>query len=320
MRRLIAGMCLLALATAASAEPVAVGVRPILSFQRMSSADDFGRFSWRGGLTLTSPVASFGGISGLVLGKNCEDMLAVSDRGNWLTARLIYEGARLTGVTNAVMTPMRDSRGRPLNSKRRGDAEAVTPLRDGRIAVGFESQVRFGAYDLAKSGLDARFSLLPSPPAIEAGPDNGEIEALGQLPSGELIAIAEQFRDVDGNILGWAWTGEAARFFAIVPYGAYKVTDLAVDGDSVLTLERRFSTGTLPGMVIRRFPFSGIAQDGPVEPEVLLEATAPLHVIDNMEAMALCTRQGETRVTLMSDDNFNRSIQSTIVLQFAYRR
>jgi hypothetical protein len=25
-------------------------------------------------------------------------------------------------------------------------------------------------------------------------------------------------------------------------------------------------------------------------------------------------------VTLMSDDNFNRSIQSTIVLQFAYRR
>ena len=39
-----------------------------------------------------------------------------------------------------------------------------------------------------------------------------------------------------------------------------------------------------------------------------------------MEAIALCERQGETRVTLMSDDNFNTSVQSTILLQFAYER
>jgi hypothetical protein len=39
-----------------------------------------------------------------------------------------------------------------------------------------------------------------------------------------------------------------------------------------------------------------------------------------MEAIALCERQGDRRVTLMSDDNFNASVQSTILLQFAYRR
>ena len=41
-------------------------------------------------------------------------------------------------------------------------------------------------------------------------------------------------------------------------------------------------------------------------------------MIDNMEGIAACERGGETRVTLMSDDNFNRGIQSTILLQFAY--
>ena len=108
--------------------------------------------------------------------------------------------------------------------------------------------------------------------------------------------------------------------FTIARYDEYRVTDLAVDGDSVLTLERRFSTDSLPGMAIRRFAIADIAKGGTVMPELLFEATAPLYVIDNMEAIAICTRDGETRVTLMSDDNFNSSVQSTIMLQFAYRR
>lgn len=320
MKRLVAGISLLVLATGAGAEPLAVSVEPISYFQRLSSSGDFGELSWRGGMTLVSAAQDFGGFSGLVLGKTCEDLLAVSDRGNWLTARLLYEGDTLAGFTDAAMAPILDSKGRPPKSKRWGDAEAVTRLKDGRIAVGFESRVHFSAFNLAKSGLGAKSSPLPFPLDIDAGPENGEIEALGQLPDGRLIAIAEQLFDADGNIRGWAWKGEAARYFAIVPYGEYKVTDLAVDGDTVLTLERRFSTGTLPGMAIRRFSLADIENGRPVEPELLLEATAPLHVIDNMEAIALCQRQGETRVTLMSDDNFNPSVQSTILLQFAYRR
>jgi hypothetical protein len=320
LRRLLAGISFLVLATGAGAEPVDVAVEPIASFQRLSSSSDFGAFDWRGGLTLVSPAEDFGGFSGLVLGKNCEDLLAVSDRGNWLTARLIYEGDTLADFADAAMAPIRDSKGRPPKSKQWGDSEALTRLADGRLAVGFESRVRFGAFDLTKKGLDARFSPLPFPLDIDAGPENGEIEALGQLPNGRLIAIAEQLLDAEGNIRGWAWKGEAASYFSIVPNGDYRVTDLAVDGDSVLTLERRFSTGTLPGMAIRRFAVSDITGDRPVEPELLLEATAPLYVIDNMEAMALCEREGETRVTLMSDDNFHTSVQSNIILQFAYRR
>jgi hypothetical protein len=320
LRRLLAGIGLLVLATGAEAGPVSVEAEPIGYFQRFSSSGDFGALSWRGGLTLTSADQDFGGFSGLVLGASCEDMLAVSDRGNWLRAKLLYEEDRPAGIKDAVMAPIRDSRGQPQKSKSWGDAEAVTRLENGRIAVGFESRVRFGTYDIAGGGLDARFRPLPHPKDIDRGPENGEIEALGELPDGRLVAIAERQEDDQGNIRGWAWKGGNATEFMIARYDAYRVTDLAVHGADVLTLERRFSTGSLPGMAVRRFAIADIATGKPVTPELLLEATAPFQVIDNMEAIALCERRGETRVTLMSDDNFNPSVQSTILLQFAYGR
>lgn len=320
MRRLVAGIALLVLATGAEADPVSVATEPIGSFQRLSSSSDFGVFSWRGGLTLTSEDRDFGGFSGLVLHRNCEDMLAVSDRGNWLQARLVYEKGILSGIADAVMAPIRDSKGQPQRSKSWADAEAVTRLANGRIAVGFESRVRFGTYDIARRGLDARFQALRHPRDIDLGRENGEVEALGELPDGRLIAIAERESDAQGNIRGWAWKDGNATDFSLERYDAYQVTDLAVDGDDVLTLERRFTAGSLPGMAVRRFAIADIEGSKPVTAELLLEATAPLYVIDNMEAIALCARQGETRVTLMSDDNFNTSIQSTILLQFAYGR
>jgi hypothetical protein len=311
---------MLALATAAGADAVRVTSEPIAFFQRLSSSDDFGALTWRGGLTLTSEAEAFGGFSGLALGKNCEDMLAISDRGNWLQARLLYDDDRLSGIEGAVIAPMLDSRGRPQRSKVWADAEALTRLASGRIAVGFESRVRIGTYDIAGAGLDARFRHMPYPKDIDRGRENGEIEALGELPDGRMIAIAERQYDAEGRIRGWVWKGTKAESFSIAPYDAYNVTDLAIVGEDVLTLERRFSPGSLPGMAVRRFAIADIAEGGTVAPELLLEATAPLYVIDNMEAIALCERQGERRVTLMSDDNFNPSVQSTILLQFAYGR
>ena len=311
---------MLGLASAAGADAVTVTSEPIGFFQRLSSSGDFGALSWRGGLTLTSEAAAFGGFSGLLLGRDCEDMLAVSDRGNWLQARLLYEDGRLSGIDGAVISPILDSKGKPQRSKAWADAEALTRLDSGRVAVGFESRVRFGTYDIARRGLDARFQPMQHPKDIDRGPDNGEIEAFGELPDGRMIAIAERQYDDGGKIRGWVWKGAKAQPFVLDPYDAYKVTDLAVAGDDVLTLERRFSADSLPGMAVRRFAIADLASGRTVAPELLLEATAPLYVIDNMEAIALCEREGETRVTLMSDDNFNPTVQSTILLQFAYGR
>lgn len=301
------------------AGPVTVTAEPISSFMRLSSSDDFGPLRWRGGLTLSSPDPAFGGLSGLLLEKGCEEMLAVSDSGTWLKGRLTYEDGRLSGFSGATMAPIRDSKGGIQQDKAWLDSEALSRGPDGTVAVGFERRVRFGLFDIKAQGFDAPFRPLPHPEAIDAGPENGEVEALGHLGDGRFLAIAEKNFDAKGNIRAWAWQGRNAVSFALTRYDAYKVTDLAVLEDgSVLTLERRFNTDSLPGMAVRRFAVSAIKADAVIAPELLLEATAPLFVIDNMEGIALCERGGETRVTLMSDDNFNTTVQSTILLQFAY--
>jgi hypothetical protein len=47
-----------------------------------------------------------------------------------------------------------------------------------------------------------------------------------------------------------------------------------------------------------------------------MDVGAPFHAIDNMEGIAVSEMAGETRVTLISDDNYNRA-QRTLLLQFA---
>ncbi len=317
MRRLLASILCLAMTTAAPAETITISAEPIPEFQRLAATEAFGPFTWRGGLTLTSPAADFGGLSGLVIGKGCEELLAVSDMGHWLQARLQYDDkGRLSGMSSAGLQPLRNSEGGSLGGKVQADAEALTRLADGKLLVGFERLVRFGRYE----GVKAKFRPVPHPKDMDTGPDNAQIEAVGQLADGRLLAIGEGQFDASGNIRAWAWKGGETAAFTLTRHGDYRVTDLAVMADgSVLTLERRFTTTSMPGMAVRRFKSSAIARGAMVAPELLLEATAPAYVIDNMEGIAVCERQGETRVTLVSDDNFS-PLQSTILLQFAYGR
>lgn len=319
MRRLAASLLCLAVTAAATAGPIDVASEPITRFERLSLATQFGPFTWRGGLTLTAGDETFGGWSGLAVGADCERLLAISDKGSWLEASLSYTDGALSGLSRAVLSPMLDSKGQRMKSKVLGDAEAMVMAPDGKVIVGFEGYLRFGSYDLPRSGPKAPFRAIPHPKDMDDGPPNAGIEALGLLADGRLLALGEGRFDAAGNVRGWAWKDWRTTLFAIERYGEYSVTDLAVLPDgTVLTLERRFSNTALPGMAIRRFRAADIAMNAVIRPELLMEATAPASIIDNMEGIATCRRDGETRVTLISDDNFNRSIQSTILLQFAY--
>lgn len=314
MKRALAA--LLFFTSAVHAEPVTVKSSPIADFHRLSASPDYGALNWRGGLTLTSDATEFGGFSGLVLSPDCGRLTAVSDKGEWLQATLRYDGARLADLSDAQMTPTLDSKGKPFPDKRRGDAESLALLRNGKLAVAFEGVIRFGSYD----GIKSRFKPIPHPKDIDTGPGNGAVEAIGQLSDGRFIAISEGMFDAKGNIRAWAWKGPQTTAFTLTRYDAYRVTDLAeLANGTVLTLERRFEQDALPGFALRRFSTAALENGSVVKPELLLEATAPLYVIDNMEGLAICKRDGETRLTLISDDNFNRTIQSTILLQFALK-
>ncbi len=320
MRAWLAVIALLLTSSSVGADMFSVSSSAISSFHNLSSSDDFGAFTFRGGLSLESSTKDFGGLSGLVLTENCETVLAISDKGNWFTAKLTYDENILTGIAGPTLMPMLDSKGKRQRDKVWSDAEAIAPLNNGKIGIAYERRVRFGAYDVTKKGLSAPFEMIPHPPAIDRGPENGEVEAFGQLADDRYIAIAERQRDENGNTRAWIWQGNRATSFTLERYDSYNVTDLAVMPDgSVLTMERSFTRTSLPGMVIRRFSPDAVSQGGLIKPELLLEASVPLYAIDNMEGIAVCERNGETRVTLQSDNNFNTRIQSTLLLQFAYK-
>jgi hypothetical protein len=279
---------------------------------------------WRGSLNLSSPLEGFGGLSGLILSPECTKLTAISDDGWWLGAGLTYDAAtNLNGATNATIAPLLDAKAKRGLTKLERDAEALTRLDEQTVAIAFESVPRIETYALARNGFAATAQKIPMPQAIAKGPENGEIEALGFAGEGPLqgqfIAIAEGNFDKAGNTRAWVWpkNGATGFSFSVARLDNYRVTDLAVlPGGDILILQRNF-VPAFTGMAIARVAAADIKTGAVVKPHLLFEARQPAHIIDNMEAMAICQMNGETRVSVMSDDNYLPAFQSTLLIQFA---
>jgi len=308
------------LAGAANAGPLTIETKPLAGFGKIPGTEQFGGLAWRGGMQLVGRGSSFGGLSGLSLSSDCSTLTAVSDGGFWFRASLNYADGKLASVSNVQWAPMLDEKGKPFRFKIASDAEALAGLGDEKFHVGFESSPRVGAYDLSH-GLNAPMKLFPSPKSITEAPFNHELEGLAHFSSGPWadyeMALSESFRDAEGNIRGWLWKSWKTVPFTIRANGDFAITDAAIlpDGD-VLILERALSADVIPAMAIRRFDPKGISMGSLVEPKPVFQGSAPLYAIDNMEGLSVCQRDGETRVTIVSDDNFNSAIQRTLLLQF----
>lgn len=324
-RGLLQALAAMVIATPALADRIEVASKSVGSFSMIPLVDRFGPFEWRGGLELTSSDRRFGGFSSLALSRDGSRLLAVSDRGYWLRAGLTYEAGYLVAVSGAELAPILDGAGKMVKGKARNDAEALAAWQpgniNGRVIVGFESRTRAGAYDLGAKGLAAPFANIPLPPAIAKGPGNKELESLVHITSGPLkdclIAISEENLDGNGDIRGWVLDRKPFSF-SIKRHEDFAITDAAMlpNGD-LLTIERSFSSGELPGMAMRRISAATIAPNARIAPTLLLQARAPFNAIDNMEGIAVSESAGETRVTLISDDNYNHLLQRTLLLQFA---
>ena len=324
----VSALLLLAAPAGAQEEALSVRTQPVKSFTMFSQLVTFGGLEWRGGIELASDDERFGGLSSLELSADGTGLLAVSDRGFWLKAGLTYTDGHLSGLADPVMAPLLGPDGKPLKGKVRSDAEALAgwePMRiDGKVIVGFESRARAGLYDLGKDGFKARFKDLKLPKAVAKGPRNQELEAIGRFSTGPLagsiLAISELNKDENGDIRAWIWGGRKAFSFSVKQYEDYAITDLAIlpDGD-VLTIERSFSGTSLPGMAIRRIKTEDIVADGAVAPSLVFSGRMPFYRIDNMEGIAVSQLNGETRVTVISDNNYRPQFQRTLLLQFALK-
>lgn len=312
-----------------AAGPVALHASPIRSFIRGGGEETrFGKLTFRGGLVLSAPDApNFGGWSGLIVDDEAQGVLAVSDSGVWLRGALEYDGEALSGIADARIGPLMGIDGKPLRRIKDRDAEAVAlaqgTLRDGELFIAFEQNSRIARYAATPDGLFP--SRNPSDKFVVPRKlrRNTGLEAMtvmrGGPHKGATIAMSERFLDGAGNHTGWIWTSLGPREFHLTNIGDYDITDLAsLDDGTLYVLERRFRWLEGVKMRIRRLGPLELVPGQTAEGEVLIEAT-PEHEIDNMEGLAATRKKsGDVLLTVISDDNFNRYLQRTLLLQFTF--
>jgi hypothetical protein len=323
MRREALALGLLVAVSPAAAEPISVTATPVDYF----SASDpdktvFGKLTFRGGLVLTSDAKDFGGISGARLATDGV-LTAVSDRGNWITGTLVYDGAKPVAFEGAKLFPALGANGKKLSGSS-ADAESLE-LVGGHAWLGIERKPQVLRFDLSKGLTASKGAAIALPKEAKSFPYNGGIEGLALVPGGvekdTLLIVTEEAYDASGNHLAFLLPGRTKkpiRALTLKRRDGYAVTDLVfLPGGDLLVLERRYVPPFSLSMRLRRVAQSTITAGAVLDGEVLLEASFPIDRIDNMEAVAAHrSADGASIVTLMSDDNFSER-QRTMLLQFA---
>lgn len=311
----IAGAAALPVAGSAARESIVVAAEPV-AFSP-GGARSAGRLIYRGGLALHSEDPRFGGWSDLWIAPAGDRLLMISDRGDALEAplRLSETGAPET-VGPAELRRLVHHDGRPLDGRRWTDAEGLAAAPDGGFFVSFEQAHRIVHYPAAAFALTLPSRPVAPPPGIERAPPNAGLEAIAAWPDGTVVAFAEDLRDEAGDTRAWIGTPPAWREFSW-SHDGFKPTGAVVAHDgALLVLERRFSFFSLAARVLR-------VQRHELQPgmrvagDVLGEWGAP-ETVDNFEGIAARSgAEGEPLVYVLSDDNFRRGLQRTLLLCFA---
>ena len=300
---------------------ITVDARPIATFSAGASDQRrFGKLEYLGGLDLKSSYSEFGGFSAIRVAPDGEHFVSLTDKGRWLTARIVHEGDRPIGIADAIMAPMLGPDGRTLAARGWYDTESLAE-RDGWLYVGIERVNRIVRFDFARHGVLARAEVVSAPPGISHLPNNKGLEALTFAPrngklAGALMAFSERGLDPDGNLKAFLIGGATPGEFSVKRRDDFDISDSATlpSGD-VLLLERRFTWWTGIAMRLRRIAIADISPRALVDGADLLFADMR-YQIDNMEGLSIHVDSvGATVLTLISDDNLS-ILQRTVLLQF----
>ncbi|CAA2142950.1 esterase-like activity of phytase family protein [Hyphomicrobium sp. ghe19] len=308
--------------------PIVVESRRITSFKRFEADKPLAKVTFRGGLQLTSPAPQFGGWSALLMDDHAKTFVSISDAGEWLTGTLVYDGTHPAGITNARIGPLRETAGPPIRRGRDHDSESIAlesgTLERGSVLIGFEGRHRIERYDLTPAGLSADRGNLKLPAGARKMHSNQGLEALTVMKGGPYkgapVAFSERLYDPSRNHTGWLWTASGPRTIHLKNIGDYDVTDISsLDDGTLFVLERRFRWLEGVKMRLRRIAPDDLRPDHTSEGEILIEADMN-DQIDNMEGLAVARlKTGEILITMISDDNFNKVLQRTLLLQFVLK-
>jgi hypothetical protein len=300
---------------------IEVKARPIASFDPSDRSHlRFGSLQYRSGLMLTSSFPGFGGLSGLRLDAKGERFISFSDKGRWFTGRIVYQGNEMTGLADVEAAPMLGPDGKPITTRGWFDSESIA-LDGSLVYIGLERVNMVLRFDFSKGFTRALAEVVPMPVAVKKLPFNKGLEALVVVPkglplAGTLIALSERGLDRDGNLIAFLVGGPAPGQFSVRRTESFDISDATLlPSGELLVLERKFSLVEGVGIRIRRIPLTSLAPGALVDGPSIFTAGLGSE-IDNMEGIdAFVTPEGETVLTLVSDDNFSL-LQRTLLLQF----
>lgn len=320
---MIRSLCAIALAALAACSPVRADApieeqwRSIAVSARAAELGEerVGVLQFRGGLELSSDDAAFGGWSGMEV---LEDgrLIAVSDAGAWLSARLVLDDAgALVGLDQTRIASMRDEHGAPFESKDAADAEDLAQLRDGRFAVSFEQSQTIRIYDLNRDGPFGAAQTGPVLAGAERLPANAGLEALAVLSEGALLAGAEDEGALWRAPLRGTEPAPALAERYPLQFGYSLVSfDRLPDNDDIVALERFYAP-----VIGVRTRITRIAADSLTGDDLRVTEWArfaPPMLLDNFEAIAAARAPGGgLRLYILSDDNFSAQ-QRTLLYAF----
>jgi hypothetical protein len=274
-----------------------------------------GALDWRAGFSLTSEDADFGGLSDLAFTADGRLLLA-GDKGHWFDAQPVMQDGRLAGLTDVRKGAYHKLDGGPVTVRRHKDGESLT-LIDGVPVVGFEQLHRLRAYP---DGLDAAATRVPDPQGLSRASGNKGAEALVQLADGRLLLLVEaRLDDGDRDYTGWLRGPDGKwRKLTLARRPGYQPTGAAQlpDGD-LLVLTRAYNPLAGARVRLQRIPLATVQPGARLDGPVLAHFRAP-YIVDNFEGVATRRIAGETRIYILSDDNFN-FLQRTLLLEFALR-
>ena len=300
---------------------IEVNARPLPSFDTRDRARvRFGALEYRSGLILTSPFRGFGGLSGLRLDPKGERFIAISDKGSWFTGRIVYRGREMTGIDDVEASPLLGPDGKPITARGWFDSESIA-LDGSLVYVALERVNQLLRYDFSKGFTRALGEIVPLPPAARKLPFNKGLEALVMVPksqpmAGTLIDISERGLDAQGNILGFLIGGKNPGQFSLHRSENFDVSDATLlPSGELLVLERKFSWVGGIGIRIRSIPLKSVVPGAVIDGPVIFTADLG-NEVDNMEGIdSHVTPEGDTVITMVSDDNFSM-IQRNLLLQF----
>ena len=173
---------------------------------------------------------------------------------------------------------------------------------------------------LVRMGLNKSIVIKLPTEARRMYPNQG-IEGLAVVQAGPLrgwvVGFAERLTRGSGYHTGWIWTRGEPQAIHLRDIDGFNITDAAgLPDGGLMVLERHFRWAEGIKMRLRRILPGELRPGARLDGHTLLEADSA-YDIDNMEGLAVHRGpRGETVVSLISDDNFNRFLQRTVLLQF----